>query len=138
MKHETPGQRCPGVFRWGNVSGKWRLPIIPAGPIAGWTGLHPFVPALHIGHLASAALAWWIARRAGSAGRPFAIVAAVIVLQSAAFETMARAETWTGIVRAIAGFVPAPLALATMLATGIALALGWRARPIQTHRAPAV
>lgn len=85
--------------------------------------------SLHLGGLTGAVIALWIWSRHRRHGQPWLIVAAVILLQSLAFETIGVSAIWNDAFTAFAG-VTAPMHAAGAAVVAVAaLWWGWRAVP---------
>jgi tetrahydromethanopterin S-methyltransferase subunit B len=105
------------------------LPILPPLAIAGPQDFGNFVTGAHIGLGFAALLALALALRAPRHGRPWLIVAGLVVAQSVAFETLGRTVAWEGLFVALAS-VPTPLLTGFGFAVAVgAIWAGWAAAP---------
>jgi len=81
------------------------VPMLPGLPVH---GIAAFPIGFHVGNAVSAGLALLPSRRTRRATAPLTLAATVLVLESLAFETVARGSLWTAVARSAAG-TPAPL-----------------------------
>ena len=92
--------------------------------------------SVHLGGLTGVVIGFWIWSRHRRHGQPWLIVAAVIVLQSLAFETLGFSATWKAAFAAFAGISPSIHAAGAALAAAAALWWGWRAVPLRPAKGP--
>jgi hypothetical protein len=98
-------------------------------------GLDPTAPdffqhlhnGFHLGNIATAAIAFIIAWRAGRNGRPFAVAGILVLLSTVLFELVGGSPTWWAIYPHFAVLPAAPLALAAGLFGAAVGWAGWRA-----------
>lgn len=83
----------------------------------------PLIPHLGDAITIVTALSLYAIRRRD--GRPFLIVAALSVLRVVQFHTLAASEWWAGAFGALKDLPAAPLAIAAMLAAGLAIWTAW-------------
>jgi hypothetical protein len=79
-------------------------------------------PAFHFGNAASAAIAFFIAWRAGRNGRPFALAGLLVLLSTFLFEVPGGAAWWWDLYPRFAELPTLPLAL---VAAVVGTAVGW-------------
>lgn len=90
----------------------------------------PLIPHLGDAITILVALGLYAVRRRD--GRPFLIVAALSVLRVVQFHTVAASDAWAGLFSRLVGVPSVPLAIAAMLAAGLAI---WTVWPWQPRRA---
>ncbi len=83
--------------------------------------------SFHVGNAATAAIALFIARRAGRNGKPFTIAAGLVLLSSLLFEFPGGTAAWWSLYPQFANIPAAPLALAAGLFGAAVGWAGWRA-----------
>jgi hypothetical protein len=111
------------------------LPALPPLAISGPADFHRFGYGVHISNGAAALLALALWRRAPKHGAPWIAVAAIVGLQSAAFEWIGRTAAWRTLFVSIAA-VPTPLLVSFGLAaSAAAIWIGWSAVPPSPRRA---
>lgn len=110
---------------FGPVAARLIPAFVPGLTIRALEELPRFATAFHIGNALAFAGAIWIYARSRPGGRPFALAAAVVVAQSAVFETIGRSSWWGELIIAIADISPLAIAL-TGLGAGVAVVYaGW-------------
>lgn len=87
--------------------------------------------SVHLGGLTGVVIGLWLWSRHRRHGQPWLIVAAVIVLQSLAFETVGFSTIWNGAFTAFAGVSPPIHAASAAIVAAVALWWGWRAVPLR-------
>ncbi|HET9355212.1 MAG TPA: hypothetical protein VFO42_03495 [Sphingomicrobium sp.] len=98
-------------------------------------GLNPTQPdffeklhgGFHVGNIATAAIAFFIAWRAGRNGKPFTIAGALVLLSSLLFEMPGGLAAWWSLYPHFADLPAAPLALTAGLFGAAVGWAGWRA-----------
>lgn len=87
--------------------------------------------SVHLGGMTGVVIALWLWSRHRRHGRPWLVVAAVLLLQSLTFETVGFSAMWRAAFAAFAG-VSAPIqAAGAAVAAAVALWWGWRAVPLR-------
>lgn len=98
-------------------------------------GMDPSVPGFwewlrtgfHVGNIATAAIAFIIAWRAGKNGRPFAVAGVLVLISSLLFEVPGGTESWRAIYAGFA-YIPAVALAATAAMFGVVVGwAGWNA-----------
>lgn len=103
-----------------------------AGPLAiqGPAEFYKFGYGLEICNLVSIVIAVWAWSRRRATGWPFLFTAAVIVLQSVAFEIVGRTPGWERAMVPLAALPTGLIAVAAIVVAGCVTWLGW-SRPLQ-------
>lgn len=91
----------------------------------------------HLGNIATAAIAFVIAWRAGRNGRPFALAGTLVLLSTVLFEVIGGSQTWWAIYPSFALLPAAPLALAAGIFGAVVGWAGWRAGSPKSRPLPA-
>jgi hypothetical protein len=113
------------------------LPALPPLAIAGPADFGNFAIAVHISNGVAALLAFALAGQAPKHGRPWLVVAAIVMLQSAAFATVGRTDAWEALFVALASVPVAMLASFGFAAAVAAIWVGWSRVPPAPGRAVA-
>ena len=87
--------------------------------------------SVHLGGLTGVGIGLWIWSRNRRHGQPWLIVAAVILLQSLAFETIGSSALWKAAFEAFADVSPPGHAAGAAVVAAMALWWGWRAVPFR-------
>jgi len=105
------------------------LPALPPLAITGPADFHRFAWSVHIANAAALILALALAIGSRKHGRPWLVVAALIVLQGIGFEFLGRSAAWQSAFTAL-GSLPTPLLAGIGFATAVAATwAGWIAAP---------
>ena len=110
------------------------LPALPPLAITGPADFHLFGTSVHIANGLAALLAMLLAQRAPKHARPWLIVAGLIVVQSAAFETLGRTERWESGFVAVGSLPTALLVSLGLAGAAAAIWAGWTALPAPASR----
>jgi hypothetical protein len=110
-------------------------PILPPLSISGPQDFWKLEIAFHIGNFIAAAIAFVLAWRSGTHGRPFYIAGALTLLAGLLYQTVGTTVRWEEFYAGVADWPRTPLALTAILGGVLIGYAGWRAgrRPVQAH-----